>query len=273
MGRTWTRHDPLAVDEEHEERPHFQDNRKTLRVVTYNMRQGGSQANWSELLAATTPDLLLIQETKDPAALLEDVDHGLDLDHLLWVPVEARRWGSAMWWRGQAIRPISLPSFEGWVVGGETRLESESIFVFSVHMPPERGSYLHSANRMLDELKPIVQGGQLLLGGDWNVATARRDPDEERRNRPGELALFDRLESEFGLVSAWRVAHPTGPLPQTLRWMKEPTTPYHCDGLFMPSGWATSNVSAHVLEGLPWTGLSDHNPVVVGFDNPHRSSP
>ncbi len=137
-----------------------------LRIVTYNMRQGGSAANWSQLLAAGPADLLLIQETKDPASLLADVEHGLDLDRLLWVPVAERRWGSALWWRGHQIQPLPVPGFEGWVVGGRTELGSRSIFIYSVHMPPERGSYLRAANRLLDELQVIVKGETMLLGGD-----------------------------------------------------------------------------------------------------------
>ncbi len=96
------------------------------------------------------------------------------------------------------------------------------------------------------------------------MATARRDGREERTNRPAELALFDRLESEFGLVSAWRLARPTGALPQTLRWMKEPTTPYHCDGIFLPADLAATVSFAQVLTDEPWTTLSDHNPVIIG---------
>ena len=227
------------------------------------MRQGGSRVGWSALLAATNPDLLLIQETKDPREHLADAEHGIELDQATWVAVGDRRWGSAVLWKTQAIRPIEVPGFHGWVVGGESRLGSEVIHIFSVHLPPVRGSYLNSANQLLDELASIVKGGKLILGGDWNVATARRDRHEDRTNRKGELALFERLETEFGLQSAWRVAHPTGALPQTLRWMKEPSTPYHCDGVFLPADLVASVTAAQVLEGETWSALSDHNPVIV----------
>jgi endonuclease/exonuclease/phosphatase family metal-dependent hydrolase len=106
----------------------------------------------------------------------------------------------------------------------------------------------------------------VILGGDWNLTVGLRRSGEERNNRPGESDLLARLENEFGLRSAWDVANPDLPLPQTLRWMRNPTTPYHCDGIFLPQ-WRHVE-KATVLTGETWADLSDHNPVAVDWSPP-----
>ena len=74
----------------------------------------------------------------------------------------------------------------------------------------------------------------LVLGGDFNVAVGYRQPREEIRFSRGEREVLDRLAEEFDLVSCWQAANPDRPLAQTLRWMGNPSAPYHCDGIFVP---------------------------------------
>jgi len=69
-----------------------------------------------------------------------------------------------------------------------------------------------------------------------------------------------------GVQPAWATANPDAPLAQTLRWARDPERPYHCDGILLPSAWCPRIVSAHVLDGSPWTDLSDHNPVAVELE-------
>ena len=238
-----------------------------MRIASFNMRSGGSIQHWSEILAVAEPDILLVQETKDPSSVADAPISSTDIADAAWAAVHHGRWGSAVWFRESSLTPVPIPGFAGWVVGGEVETDSSTIYVYSVHLPPERGSYIKSANLMLDALEPLVAGAPVILGGDWNLTVGVRQPGEPRGNRPGELELFDRLENDFGVRSAWRVAHPEGPLPQTLRWVRNPETPYHCDGIFLPTALTSRVREASVLAGSPWLELSDHNPVVVDWES------
>ena len=236
---------------------------QSVRVTSFNMRGGGSNQHWAAILSATHPDILLVQETKDPRVLGLDLMNPLALDGAIWRCVSHGRWGSAVFAPGLGLTAVEIPGFEGWVVGGLTQLSGRSIYVFSVHLPPEAGTYIRAANSMLDRLPPILDGLPVILGGDWNLTVGASTDADGRPNRPGELELLLRLTDEFGLVPAWRTLHPTGALPQTLRWMREPSTPYHCDGIFLPRPLADRLVDASVLTGSPWLELSDHNPLTV----------
>ena len=243
-----------------------------MRIASFNMRSGGSVGHWSAILEAAEPDVLLVQESKDPAVLSLDLLDPLDLHGVTWQPVSHGLWGSAAFLRGHELHPVAVPGFEGWVVGGFIPFGDTVLYIYSVHLPPEARSYIRAANSMLDALGTVVDGASVLLGGDWNVTVSARDPTEERRHRAGELELLARLEREFGLRSAWRAAHPSGPLPQTLRWMREPATPYHCDGVFLPDELTVGVGEVAVLAGDPWLRLSDHNPLVVSWDAASPSS-
>jgi len=239
-----------------------------LRVTSYNMRQGGSRSHWVKILSATTPDLLLVQETKDPTQFTKDLLEPLNIDGVLWNAADQNRWGSAVLWQGEKLTEITVPGFGGWVTGGEVRLQEHDVFVFSVHLPRSEGTYVKAAHLLMDELAPIVGTTPCLVGGDWDFTACLRDPGDPRGHRPGEVEFIHRMADEFHLQAAWRLAHPKGDLPQTLRWTREPRTPYHCDGLFVPANLRGQGMTARVLSGLPWLNLSDHNPLEVTWDGP-----
>lgn len=251
-----------------------------MRMATFNMRSGGSVGHWSKVLEATNADLFLAQETKNPAEFRQQLLEPLDLTNAVWALAPNGMWGSAVYAKAATVTTVSVPRFEGLVVGGSLRLGSHEIFAFSVHMPARKAAemvlasqkagtvtqYVIAANQMLDELGPIVGGAPLVLGGDWNLTVGRSHAEEGLPNRAGELELLDRLERDFGVVSSWPTFNAGRPLPQTLRWVKDPVPAFHCDGIFVPATWAKAIQSAHVLAGDDWTRLSDHNPVMVEFD-------
>ncbi len=140
--------------------------------------------------------------------------------------------------------------------------------VYSVHVPARRRSYVREANAMLDGIAAQSAGTKLVLGGDFNLTVAHRAPGEERTNSRGEQRFLERTETEVGLVNAWRALHPGVPLSQTLRWTRDPVTPYHCDEILVPARWARSIRSAEVHGGEPWERLSDHNPISVEVASP-----
>lgn len=234
-----------------------------MRVATFNMRSGGSLAHWEAIQEAATPDLLCVQEAKSPALLRRSLFDDRDWSRATWQAVSHGRWGSGVHVTNGEVTPIPVEGFDGWVVGGEWMSPTGPVLVWSVHLPPVDGSYLKCANQVLDALRPLAGSAPMILAGDWKLTVGVRQPDEPLQNRPGELQLLDRLREKFGLVSAWQAVHPEDWLPQTLRWARDPTPPYHCDGLFLPQEWCSRIRSAEVLTGEPWLSLSDHFPFVV----------
>ena len=118
---------------------------------------------------------------------------------------------------------------------------------------------------ILDRVALLCGGADLVLGGDFNVAVGYRQPRERIRILRGERDVLDRLTKEFDLVSCWQAANPDRPLAQTLRWMGNPSAPYHCDGIFVPRSWLPRLESCRVVRGSRWSQMSDHNPVVADF--------
>jgi len=78
-----------------------------------------------------------------------------------------------------------------------------------------------------------------------------------------EQTVLTRLRRELGVVNAWQLLHPNHPLPQTLRWTKSPTTPYHCDAIYVDCRALPYLDAAEVLQDSAWSHLTDHNPIVV----------
>jgi endonuclease/exonuclease/phosphatase family metal-dependent hydrolase len=103
-----------------------------------------------------------------------------------------------------------------------------------------------------------------VLGGDFNLAVGVRHAGEAVPSDPPWL--LRRLRREFNLMSCWQAVHPNRDLAQTLRWSRNPATPYHCDGLFVPAGWYRHLEDCQVITDPSWDRLSDHNPVVATFD-------
>lgn len=221
------------------------------------MRSGGSRGHWAAILSGAEPDLLFAQETRDPAQLVSGGSQAA------WRSVEHGRWGSALFAPGADVAPIAIVHLSGWVVGAHVKLANLEFFAFSVHLPPTKSSYVRTADLLLDSLAEITRGEPCVLAGDWNFSVSPRAVGDPHRNRRSESRILTRLAEEFGLSSAWSICNPDQPLPQTLRWSREPTHPYHCDGIFVPEAWREALVHASVLQGADWTTLSDHNPVVA----------
>jgi endonuclease/exonuclease/phosphatase family metal-dependent hydrolase len=243
------------------------------RIVTYNLRRGGSPRHLEAVLSSSGATVLLLQETQNPEELLHSV--GDRSWQVYWRQVPGVEWGTAVVSAIPLSRTFDIPGFEGWVVGAEfdpsPLLPAERVVTISVHAPSRakaqgRTDYVREVNHLLDRIEPLVQGATLLLGGDFNFRSlGARLPTESLRTAPDEERVLARLRSEFRLVSGWQLAHPGCPLPQTLRWNGGPTTPYHCDGLFLPLSWSSALAACEVLDGAGWAALSDHNPVVMAL--------
>lgn len=240
-----------------------------MRIITYNLRTGGaSKTHWSKVIDNFDPDLLLVQESYEPVLHLPTKAHGNLHRNACWKPVAGLKWGSAVYIKGGMARPLELPDFHGHVVGIEVDgstfsvCEGRPFRVFSVHAP-DRGGYQRAVNSILDMIGKNCGEGNLVIGGDFNLTVGERLVNEYEATSSANLAIINRLKDEFGLASAWQAINAGLPLPQTLRWAKDKTIPYHCDGIFIPQSWVSRLQSCTVISGSEWDYLSDHNPIVA----------
>lgn len=242
-----------------------------MRIVTYNFLRAGSLkrcGHWSRVIRHLKSDLVFAQECRPPQnSPGERFRHNMH-DAFAWQSAGSRGWGSGLFARAASLVPIAIPDYAGWVVGGEIRNSSWSerpLLVFSVHGPAGERGYIRTMQHILDRVAAFRDRADLVLGGDFNVAVGYRQPREHVGFLRGERDLLDRLSNEFNLVSCWQAANPNRPLAQTLRWMGNPSVPYHCDGIFVPRSWLPRLQSCRVVRGSHWSQLSDHNPVVADF--------
>ncbi len=243
----------------------------TVRIATYNMLKGGKKrVHWQRLIEEYSVDLLLVQESYSHEEHLPPLLYPNAADQSVWEAVGGNRWGSGVFSQDGRLHRVRVPDFAGWVVGAEIRGAAwqkslgESIYVFSVHAPSRGQSYAKEVQRLLDELGRIAGRGQLVLGGDFNLSVSR-STHSGRPVSKADLAIQARLADEFDLINCWQAANPDQPLPQTLRWTRDPTIPYHCDGLFVPKAWQSRLRTCTIVSGEQWNALSDHNPVVATF--------
>ena len=241
-----------------------------LRLVAYNFLSGGSAkraGHWSRIMRTLAPDVVFGQECRPPGECPSERFRPDADDSFVWRPAErTRRWGTGLFVRAGRLTPIVLRGFEGWVVGGEIRSDrwsAKPVRLFSVHGPAGERGYVRTMHQILDRILDIRGDADMILGGDFNVAVGRRPADDPRPFSRGERELLDRIDTELDMIACWQTANPGRRLAQTLRWGRNPTTPYHCDGIFVPRAWSSRLAVCRVVRGPRWSLLSDHNPVVV----------
>ena len=220
------------------------------------------------------PSVLLVQESYPPTEHLPEDDKVES--NAIWAPAvnsnKSMKWGSGIYLPDCSPTQLEIAEFNGWVVGAEVEnwphspSKSEVRRFFSVHAPSGFASYQKAVNAILDLLLEYRDGCEMVIGGDFNLSVSERHVDEEKTTSNADRKIQDRLNDEFGLINCWQHANPDTPLPQTLRWVKKPEIPYHCDGIFVPKEWADSLKSSDVISGELWDGLSDHNPVLAEFE-------
>ncbi|HEY0671837.1 MAG TPA: endonuclease/exonuclease/phosphatase family protein [Longimicrobiales bacterium] len=234
-----------------------------LRVVTYNFLRGGSRkrsGHLARVIREFNPDIVLCQEWRPDPAPAQTGNEDSALGKFFWRPAQGNHWGTGLFIRGLQASEIRVPGFRGWVLGAELRLERR-LCIFSVHSPAGRGGYAKVMHRILDRIRKLGKGADVIIGGDFNVAAGYRpEADVIKFTRP-ERAVLDRITHELGLIPAWQAANPGRPLAQTLRWTMNRSTPYHCDGIFIPARWQSGLRLCEVAADAEWERLSDHNPV------------
>jgi endonuclease/exonuclease/phosphatase family metal-dependent hydrolase len=232
-----------------------------MRLATYNHLHGGSasrNAHWTSLMREVEPDIVFCQEaSRLPRPELQTFG-----GKLFWNAVPGMKWGTGIWTREHKYTRVPVnPEFAGWPTAAKTG--KRGLMLFSVHCPAGEKGYVDTMNRIVDAVHTMSEGRPVIVAGDFNVVAGyRRDDDVVKMSR-GEQRLLDRIRDELGLIACWQSANPDVPLGQTLRWMRNKVTPYHCDGIFVPAAWRDRLVSCRILSGPAWDALSDHNPVVA----------
>ena len=211
---------------------------------------------------------------------LQEADAAPQGDSVVWQRVPGERWGSAVISTVGSIRPILLPGYEGWVVGGELDNSVSPLAAFSLHAPSPtkavpRRTYAEEVVAILSLIRETVRPDtSLVIAGDFNITLGERHPSEALKTNSGDRQALKAIAS-MGLVSCWTSSHPGETLAQTLRWAgdKAPgkTTPYHCDGILVPQSWAPG-CCCDILTDERFR-ISDHWPVTASVDVPAPISP
>ena len=188
-----------------------------LRVVCWNMdhwHRRAPQADCWSYLGSLAPDVALLQE----AAPTEEMMQGRHpAPALPWQIDQHRRWGSGVLsrWPAQPVEQVTTRyGHEPFLLHADTYYRG-AITVAEVHLPefgPTTFVSLYALMkpyyaqttlaRMAADLIPLFDTGtgrQIIVGGDFNMHTAARDPVERRRGR-AMLGLFESL----GLVDLFR---------------------------------------------------------------------
>jgi exodeoxyribonuclease III len=242
----------------------------TFRLLTYNiLHGGGGRADAiAAVINACTPDLVLLQEASDPAAIeriaaatgMSDwkAFSRQSLGFISRRPIVFSEW----------IRPrISRHAFIEIVPAGE------GLRLFGVHL-----SAVHAAwteRRRVMELRALLQSvsrhqhGFHVLGGDFNTVAPGEILDVRRlplRLRPLVWASGGRIRwrtiqtvLDAGYVDAFRLKHPTGQGPTLPTWNPH----LRLDYVFVPQHFADRVLRCDVVQHPEAVRASDHFPVVA----------
>ncbi len=95
-----------------------------MRIATYNLHFGGKdRVHWNHLLDEHAPEILLVQESYPPLDHLPESVHRHRHLKAVWSPAESKgktmKWGSGIYVESGGQTRLTLPGFDGWVVGAE----------------------------------------------------------------------------------------------------------------------------------------------------------
>src|SRR5947207_3496864 len=150
-----------------------------MNIATYNILKGGSQrVHWVRLIEDYGVDLLLVQESYAHHEHLPPPLYPNAGKQSAWEMAESNRWGSAVFSRSGSVKRLAVPSFSGWVVGAKISGASwqariaDPLLTFSVHAPSRGEAYWKQVNKLLDEIKTVAAGREVVIGGDFNLTVS-----------------------------------------------------------------------------------------------------
>ncbi|ASO22685.1 exodeoxyribonuclease-3 [Actinoalloteichus hoggarensis] len=262
----------------------------TVSTVNVNGLRAAAKKGYVEWLAATSADVVCLQEVRAepaqlPAALREPAGW-----HIVSAPSSLKgRAGVALLTRVEptAVRVgFGVEEFEQ--SGRYVEVELPGLVVGSLYLPSgdvgterqaEKERFMAAFLPYLVELraKAAADDREVLICGDWNIAHQRIDLKNWRGNQkeagflPEERAWLSRVYDEAGYVDVMRALHPEGPGPYS--WWS-----YRGRAFDNDSGWridlacATPELAATAVSAVVERAetheqrWSDHAPVTVVFD-------
>ncbi len=233
-----------------------------MRILTWNTAQGRGSSAALQLADRVAADVVLLQESFPPKTWAGAVAGAV---------VPGRKWGSWVLVRSGKLTEVEVNGFTGWVAAANWRRSSKSTLLASLHSPTSsesspRRSYIDEARGAVDM---IVQNSprekRHVIGGDFNFkffgpTTAENAKGSSKK----EIATMQHFAS-LGFSNVWADCHPGASLPQTLRWTKDRSIPYHCDGLLVRP-FDPSRAICEVLSSDFVHRHSDHNAVLAVID-------
>lgn len=247
-----------------------------MKFVTYNLCFGGKRElnPWKKMMDAFSPDFVFAQETFHPSTYFSTVEFA-EIRGCIHENVPThQQWGSAILSKRHRLEKVKLTddTYSGWVVAAlahdvEIGGEVQSVLLVSFHAPSlESGSYEKHVEEILTQIASGWKGTPMLVGGDFNLTTAYSKAESTLGgNTVGEERILSMLNSELGLFNTWQHQHPNEELPQTLRWSKDKSIPYHCDAIFLGTKHLPHLITADIPCEGEWGTMSDHNPVLVSI--------
>lgn len=172
-----------------------------MKVATYNILKGGCQrVHWVRMIEDFGVDLLLVQESYPHHEHLRPLLYPDGGKQSAWEMAEKNGWGSGVFSRTGSVKPVAVPNFSGWVVGAEITGASwqtgiaDSLLAFSILAPSKGEAYWKQVNKLLEEIKKVAAGQEVVIGGDFNL-TVSNWPGPERPTCKQDLAIQGRLAS------------------------------------------------------------------------------
>jgi exodeoxyribonuclease III len=225
-----------------------------MRLVSWNCFCGECYTRASEL-DDLDADIIVLQECSRPA--------GPGSRPAIWFGANEKHCLAMVARNGYALTPLS-----------QHHEVEHSVFPARVDGPDafnvlgvwaKRGpTYVSSVMRGLDAYSSIIGSGPTVVMGDFNSHACF-----DRHGGPTHRSLVDRLEQEFGLVSAWHSVpgrDPAAPESPTHFWRWNEENAFHIDYCFLPASWVSGIRDVTVLDEPAGSRNSDHRPFIVDVD-------
>jgi hypothetical protein len=233
-----------------------------MRILCWNTAHGRGSMAALQLADRVAADVVLLQESFPPKKWGSAVTGAV---------VPGRKWGSWVLVRSGKLSEIDVDGFAGWVAAGTWRRASKSILLASLHSPTAseavpRRSYIDEARLAVDTIvASSVYAKKHVIGGDFNFKFfGPTNAENAKGSSKKEIATMKHFAG-LGFANAWADTHPGATLPQTLRWTKDRTIPYHCDGL-LERPFVAADAICEVISSDFIRRHSDHNAVLAVID-------
>jgi hypothetical protein len=230
-----------------------------MRIVTWNCFRGdlGVRSRELEDLSA---DILVLQECAEPGHLIENaLCFGTNPRHCLGMIAQ----------NGYVLERVGRgPHVEHTVFPARVRgpLDFNLLAIWAQREP----TYVDSIMKGLDAYCELAAAGPTIVIGDFNSHT-----HFDQYGGPTHQTLVDRLQCEFGLVSAYH-SDSLSPTPRlevpTHFWQWKQEAGFHIDYCFIPESWVGAVREVRVVDEPAGSRKSDHRPLLVDIAEDDRDS-